>query len=472
MKGSFEELIKQSFKFPQEGFRLSDGNLDFNGISIMDLIEKYGTPFKLMYLPKIAQQISNAREIFKEAFDELNYQGNYHYCYCTKCCHYSKVVQSVLKENVHLETSSAFDVDIILALHEQQQLSKETTLIHNGYKTDHYLQKIIHLNQLGFENSILILDSAAELAKVKKIIKPLNLNLKIGIRMAIDEEPQSPYHTSRLGIRPDEVIALYENEIKDVGLLNLTMLHFFIDSGIKDQLYYWSEFKKALNLYADLRLLCDDLKAINLGGGFPIRNNLDFKYDYKHLVFEIVRNIKETAERLEINHPDIYTEFGRYTVGESGATILQVLEKKHQNDQELWFMVDNSLMNILPDTWSILEKFIVLPINKWDNDYTKVNIGGISCDHSDFYDTEDFNQKLILPNFDNSESQPLYIGFFHTAAYQDALSGYGGIKHCLIPAPKIIFIDQDEDGKLFDYIYQDEQTVEDVLSVLGYSAKN
>jgi len=120
------------------------------------------------------------------------------------------------------------------------------------------------------------------------------------------------------------------------------------------------------------------------------------------------------------------------------------------------------------DAWSILEKFILLPINKWDNKYTKVNIGGISCDHSDYYNSEDFNQQLFLPTINEEEKEPLYVGFFHTGAYQDSISGYGGIKHCLIPAPKVIVIDKDETGNFVDYVYRNEQTVDEMLAILGY----
>ena len=43
------------------------------------------------------------------------------------------------------------------------------------------------------------------------------------------------------------------------------------------------------------------------------------------------------------------------------------------------------------------EKFILLPINKWKEDYAQVNIGGISCDHSDYYNSEDLDQQIFLP---------------------------------------------------------------------------
>ena len=135
--------------------------------------------------------------------------------------------------------------------------------------------------------------------------------------------------------------------------------------------------------------------------------------------------------------PDIFTEFGKYTVGEAGAIIFEVLEQKQQNDTETWYIINNSLMNTIPDAWSIHEKFILLPSINGIMNMARVNIGGISCDHSDYYNSEDLNQEVLLPKYDAKEKEPLYLGFFHTGAYQDSISGYGGIKHCLIPSPNM-----------------------------------
>jgi arginine decarboxylase len=187
------------------------------------------------------------------------------------------------------------------------------------------------------------------------------------------------------------------------------------------------------------------------------------------MIDEIVKNIKDVCDNEGVHEPDIYTEFGKYTVGESGAIVFKVLEQKQQNDTENWYIIDNSLMNTIPDAWSIHEKFILLPINKWDNEYKRVNIGGISCDHSDYYNSEDLNQEVLLPGYDEKEKEPLYLGFFHTGAYQDAISGYGGIKHCLIPSPKHVIIDRDEKGNFFDYVYRNEQSAEEMFKILGYN---
>lgn len=464
MKNTYFDLIDQTYNFPQEGFDIKDDHLYFHGVSLPQLIEEYGTPFKLTYLPKIGEQIKKAKNLFNEAMLSNNYKGDYYYCYCTKCCHFQHVISEAVKNDVHLETSSSFDIDLILKLYDEGKINNSIVLIHNGYKTEDYIQKILKLNDLSFENSITILDSMRELGKFQS----LGRKLKIGIRMATDLQPKSDYYTSRHGIQSSEILDFFKKNISKDKNLELKMLHFFVDSGIKDNFYYWGEFQKGLEMFVELKKLCPELNALNLGGGFPVKNTLGFEYDYEYIVNKIVRNIKDACKNEGIQEPDIFTEFGRYTVGESSAVIFEVLEHKKQSDAEHWYIINNSLMNTIPDAWSILEKFILLPINKWNKEYQRVNIGGISCDHSDYYNSDELNQQILLPKHNNEDEEPLYVGFFHTGAYQDAISGYGGIKHCLIPSPKLIVIDRDKTGNFVSQVYREEQKPEDMLRILGY----
>nr|HMQ61900.1 arginine decarboxylase [Flavilitoribacter sp.] len=85
-----------------------------------------------------------------------------------------------------------------------------------------------------------------------------------------------------------------------------------------------------------------------------------------------------------------------------------------------------------------------------------------------YYNAEIHESQVYLPSYDPNDKEPLYLGFFHTGAYQDSISGYGGIKHCLIPSPKHILIDKDAQGNLVDRLYQPEQSAESMLKVLGY----
>jgi len=466
MNNRYFDLIDQTFYFPQDGFDIDHGSLVFNGVPIQHLIKKYGTPLKLTYLPKIGAQIKKARNLFNRAIKTSGYSGKYYYCYCTKSCHFSHVLNEVLRHDVNLETSSSFDIDLIRRLYAKGKVSKKTIIINNGYKTEEYVEKISGLINDGFKNVIPVLDNTDELDVFENHITD---KCRIGLRVATEEEPKFEFYTSRLGIRSSKVLEYYKEKIADNPKFDLNMLHFFVDTGIKDSQYYWSELRKAVKLYCELKKICPTLKAINIGGGMPIRNSLGFEFDYKYMIKEIVNNIAQTCDEMEVPEPDIFTEFGKYTVGESGATIFSVLGQKQQNDSEIWYMIDNSLMNTIPDAWGIGERFILLPINKWDNEYHRVNIGGLTCDNSDYYNSEVNQNQVYLPKYNSKvDKEPLYIGFFHTGAYQDALSGYGGIKHCLIPSPKHVVVYKNEEGNLVDTLYRPQQTAEEMLQVLGY----
>jgi arginine decarboxylase len=475
MTNTYNSLVQQTFNFPQEGFKLKDESLQYNDVDIKALIDKYGTPLKLTYLPKIGMQINKAKQMFANAFKKHKYEGTYNYCYCTKSSHFSFIVEETLKHNIHLETSYAYDIDIINSLYKRRKITKDIHIVCNGFKQKNYTSRIAKLINDGFKNVIPVLDNKQELAMYKRNIRT-GEPFKLGIRIAAEEEPTFPFYTSRLGMKAKDVLEFYVDEIEGYeDKFQLKMLHIFLNKGIKDDIYYWSELQKSINLYCQLKKICPELDSINIGGGFPIKHSLGFEYDYQFMINEIVGNIKNACKKAKVQMPHIYTEFGSFTVGESMAHIYSVIGEKIQNDRETWYMIDSSFITTLPDTWGIGEKFLMLPINKWNNEYQRVVLGGITCDGHDYYDSEEHINEVFLPkvkttNDDELESnkEPLYVGFFHTGAYQDQISGYGGIKHCLIPSPKHIIIERDKNGKLVEWVYAKEQTSQSMLKILGY----
>jgi arginine decarboxylase len=463
MKNKYIDLIGQTFDFPQDEFKVEDNELYFNNIPLMDVIKQYGTPLKISYVPKIASQIQKARRLFNVAMAKTDYDGEYHYCYCTKSSHFSFVLEEALKNEVHIETSSAFDIPILEYLHETGKFEKDNFIICNGFKRPQYIEGICNLINNGFENTIPILDNKFEIDEYDRNI---TRKCKIGIRIAAEEEPKFEFYTSRLGIRYNDIIPFYEEKIKNNPKFELKMLHFFINTGIKDSAYYWNELSKCVNLYCELRQICPQLNALNIGGGFPIKNSLSFDYDYEYMAEEIVAQIKSICKRSNTPDPDIFTEFGSFTVAESGATLYSIIDQKQQNDRELWNMIDSSFITTLPDTWAINQKFILLAVNNWDKEYERVFLGGLTCDSEDYYNAEAHTNAIFLPKL--QEDDPLYIGLFHTGAYQESLGGFGGIQHCLIPAPKHIIIDVDEEGEYTTKLFAKEQSHKSMLKILGY----
>jgi arginine decarboxylase len=465
MDNLYSTLINQTFNFPQEGFEVKEEELYFNDIPLMDIIKQYGTPLRISYLPKIGSQIQKAKRLFNVAMAKVDYKGKYVYCYCTKSSHFSFVLDEVLKNDVHIETSSAFDLQIIKEQFEKKSLSKDTYIICNGYKRTLYKQNICDLINDGF-NVIPVLDHLDEVDYYKKHAKAETINL--GIRISTEEEPSFTFYTSRLGIRNSEIMNLFNDKIKPNPNFKLKLLHFFINTGIKDTIYYWTELNKCLGIYKELRAVSPELDSLNIGGGMPIRTSLGFDYDYEYMIEEIVAQVKSFCTQHEIPEPNIFTEFGSYTVGESGATLYSIVDQKQQNDRETWYFIDSSFITTLPDTWGINQRFILLAINNWDKPYGPVNLGGMTCDSMDYYNTEAHTNQVFLPRIDKNQKIPQYVGFFHTGAYQEALSGYGGTQHCLIPAPKHVLIDRDEDGELQTRLFAKEQSYKSMLKILGY----
>ncbi len=462
----YADLIEQTFEFPTEEFKVIENELHFNGVPLMDIIEEYGTPLKLTYLPKVSEKVNTARDLFKKAMDKYGYEGTYTYCYCTKSSHFQFILEEALDAGVHLETSSAYDIPIIREMHKRGKVPKDMYIICNGFKRPLYLQYIAEMINDGFENLIPILDHLTEIDHYEQHFK---VNSQVGIRVAADEEPNFEFYTSRLGIRYNDVVDLYKKRIEGRAKFKLRTLHFFINTGMKDTAYYWTELTKFVELYCELRKICPDLTMIDIGGGLPIKTSLTFEFDYEYMIDQIVENIKYICDEQGVPTPDIFTEFGSFTVGEAGAVIYSILDEKQQNDKELWYMIDGSFITNLPDAWGLNQKYIMLPVNYWNRRYHQVNLGGLTCDSQDYYNSEAHSSVVFLPKVDREiEEEPLYVGFFHTGAYQESLGGYGGIQHCLVPAPKHVLIDRDEKGKITTKLFAQEQDAESMLKILGY----
>jgi len=463
MKTKYIDLIDQTYFFPQEEFTLENNCLNYHGIDLMNLVNTYGTPLKFTYLPQISKNIEKAKNWFQNAIKKNDYDADYHYCYCTKSSHFEFVMNEVVKNNVHIETSSAFDLDIVESLLKRKKLQSDAYVLCNGFKRDQYIQNIARLINGGHKNCIPIIDNYEELNLLDEVVeKPF----QIGIRIASEEEPKFEFYTSRLGIGYRNIVPFYLREVKDNEKVELKMLHFFINTGIKDNAYYWNELNKCLKVYVRLRKECPTLDSLNIGGGFPIKNSLAFEYDYQYMADEILNQVKLACEDAEVPVPHIFTEFGSFTVGESAGAIYQILYQKQQNDREKWNMINSSFITTLPDTWAINKRFVMLAVNRWNEEYERVLLGGLTCDSDDYYNSEQNMNAIYLPRF--RKDKPLYIGFFNTGAYQETIGGFGGLQHCLIPQPKHLLIDKDEEDNYITTVFSEEQKSEDLMKILGY----
>jgi arginine decarboxylase len=83
------------------------------------------------------------------------------------------------------------------------------------------------------------------------------------------------------------------------------------------------------------------------------------------------------------------------------------------------------------------KRFIMLAINRWNETYERVLLGGLTCDSDDYYNSEQNMNAIYLLNTTRKN---------HCILVFNTLSGNNRriwrLHHCLIPQPKHILIEQ------------------------------
>lgn len=233
MDTKYINFVKQNFDFPQIEFTLNSKNeLQFHKTDLMKLVKEYGTPLRFTYLPKISDNVKRVKKWFAMAIEKNNYQGDYRYCYCTKSSHFKHVMHEALKNDIHIETSSAFDINIVQELKKTGKIKHDSFIICNGFKRAQYIDNIAMLINGGHENCIPIIDNYKEL---ELLSDKINKHFTIGIRIASEEEPNFEFYTSRLGIGYKDILGFYKSQIKKKLQVFFKDVAFLYQYGYKGQ---------------------------------------------------------------------------------------------------------------------------------------------------------------------------------------------------------------------------------------------
>lgn len=451
--------------------KVRNNELYYEDIRLLDLCERFGTPLEIAYTEMINKRIKELKEIFNEETNTNNYDGKYYYAYATKANYYSEVVTTATNYCDFLETSSGYDLSIIDKLLEKRIIPENYTVICNGFKTKAYLDKIIDLRKKNV-NVIPVLDNLKELEMFLNIDDDIKIN--IGIRLNIDnqilsqttEKNVTDKIDSRFGMDKEEL--LYSiRKIKETSNLNFEVLHFHLGGTITDIDEYMKLFAKIYeDYYCLIKPECESLRYFDFGGGLPTQYSLDFKFDYKYLANKMIQTVQNLSNQYSIKCPDLIGEHGRYTTADHGFFIYEVELVKKAKDNTYWYLINSSLMNFIPDSWAINQNFLILPLNLYENEQVKVKLGGLTCDPDDTYFKQEKENYIYLPKI--KEGQKLYLGIFGIGAYQEMITGVGGVHHCFIPEGKELIISKNNDSLIYNDI-SELQGVNDTLDILGYN---
>src|SRR5690554_7105095 len=96
-------------------------------------------------------------------------------------------MNEAFKNDIHIETSSAFDINIVEHLLKTGKITKNTYVVCNGFKRDQYVENIARLMNNGHKKTIPVIDNYEELDLLQEQIKG---KFQVGIRIASEEEPK------------------------------------------------------------------------------------------------------------------------------------------------------------------------------------------------------------------------------------------------------------------------------------------
>jgi arginine decarboxylase len=416
-KLGIDEYNTSQFDISKDGKLLvREGNFQYN---LYDIIKKYGTPTEIFFPTIIENRVRDLIDTFNAYIKILNYKGKFFYHYPMKVNQNKEFVLPIVADGSNLEVSSANELFLVKKLLEQEKLNSKIKVICNGPKNLKYINLINELRSKGIL-IIPIIESYNELNAFSKFKGEIGIRLNMKIR--IDGHWDKKFN--RFGFSEEEILKI--GKIK-----NLSILHYHLSSQIEKIDGITKPLKKAIEIYAALKQKNPNLDTLDIGGGagVPYEKKKRF-YKIRTLVQQIIKTAKNQSDNLQIKHPNLIVEWGRFIVAPAQITIYKIIDEKQieSKDDKKWYIIDGSFMNDLTDTWAIHQKWHVAPLNFLNTKkLQKIWLVGSSCDSDDKYTAG--GSYILLPKLE--EAGELYVVFFDTGAYQDSLSSH----HCLLSSP-------------------------------------
>ena len=335
-----------------DNFIIEDGVVKVNyGIkpSLLEITEKIRAtdlkgPIILRFPFLIQKQIKNLFDSFQNSIKVNDYQGAFHAVFPLKVNQYPQVIENILKlgQPYHYGLEAGSKAELIIAM-AMTPIGSPITV--NGFKDAEMITTGFIAAQMG-HNITLTIEGIGELMSIIDIAKSSNLRIpNIGIRIRLHHRGDSYWSKSsgmdaKFGLTTPELFEaidlLHENDLFEY----FTMLHFHTGSQIENIIPLKRTLREVGNIYAELKMMgASNLKKINIGGGLAVEyaqhaSKRLINYSLDEFSSDVVFMLKEVMDHKGVEHPDIYTESGRFIVASHAVLVAPVLELFSQDYHE------------------------------------------------------------------------------------------------------------------------------------------
>lgn len=296
------------------------------------------TPVLLRFPDILDDRIEKMAESFKHAAKEYNYQAKNYIVYPIKVNQMRPVVEELVKfgkrYNLGLEAGSKPELHAVLATNT----TDNSMIICNGYKDEDYIELALLAQKMG-RRIFLVVEKINELQLISQIAKRLGIIPNIGIRIKLASSGSGKWEesggdASKFGLTSSELLDamefLHENGIEE----SLKLIHFHIGSQITKIRRMKTAMREAAQFYVELAKDGFQVEFVDIGGGLGVdydgtrssNSESSVNYTIQEYVNDAIYTLVDAANKNQIKHPNIITEWGRSLTAHHSVLVFDVLE--------------------------------------------------------------------------------------------------------------------------------------------------
>ena len=364
--------------------KIIDNIFYFDGCSVVDLAEKYGTPLYIYSENIILSKISEIKDSFLEKYE------NTRAAYAGKAFLTLSMCKLLEREGMCLDVVSGGELYTAV----KADFPSEKIEFNGNNKSPEEIEMALDYN-IGR----LIVDNIYELELLEKKCKEKNTKANILFRITpgVSSDTHKYITTgtkdSKFGIPLDESIIFPSiKKALDSKYINFLGFHYHVGSQLFDNSSHVGALDAVLQLIKEVKERFNyNIKEFNMGGGFGIKyTEKDDPKPISYFVDPMMEKLNKLCNDIGILRPAVVMEPGRFIVGEAGIQIYTVGSIKEIPNIRTYVSVDGGMTdNIRPGLYQA-EYTGFLGSRADDKKNTLVTISGKCCESTDIL-IEDLN---------------------------------------------------------------------------------
>lgn len=410
-----------------------------DGVSVMDLKKKYGTPLYIMSEGHIRDQLSLLRDKFM-----LKYPNTLP-LFASKSFSCMAMYKLVKEYGIGIDCVSAGEISIAL----KAGVDATKIYFHGNNKLPSEIEYALSHGVQHF-----VVDNFYEIELCNEIASRLNTKVYATVRVTPGVESgahayiQTGAKDTKFGFSSHDGSYLKAiQQILNSDVIEFEGIHCHIGSQIFDLNAYVAAMEKFVDFAVEIKEHFGvTISKLNAGGGYGIAyNHEDTPLDFEVITEAIMTTIANGFARNQMPMPMVLIEPGRFVVGNAGITLYEIGAYKDIPNVRKYISVDGGMTdNIRTALYGA--KYEAVVANKADMPCdTVVTVAGKNCESGD----------ILIRDIALANPQPKdLLAIFSTGAYNYTMSS----NYNQLPKPAVIFT---YEGK--DRLIVRRQTFEDLI---------